>query len=148
MQVILMEDVKSLGKKGQLVEVSDGYGTNFLLPKKKAILATKSNLNEFKQKEKAEEHRKELEYQAAQELAEKLKQIELKIPAKMGDNGKLFGSVTNKEIASEIEKQHGIKIDKKKIVLEDTIKNIGAHKITVKLHSKVAAKLNVQIVEV
>lgn len=148
MQVILNQDVKSVGKKGELVEVSDGYGTNFLLPRKLAILATKANINELKLKEQSEEHKKELEFKSAQELGEKLKETNIKIPAKIGDNGKLFGSVTNKEIAIELEKQYNIKIDKKKIILEDSIKTIGTHTITVKLHPKVTSKINVQIVEV
>lgn len=147
MQVILIEDVKSLGKKGQLVEVSDGYATNFLLPKKKACLATKSNINELKQKEKSEERKKEEELKSAQQLSEKLKQTNIKIAAKMGDNGKLFGSVTNKEIAAELEKQYGIKIDKKKIVVDDVIKNLGTHNVVIKLHPKVTAQVSVQIVE-
>lgn len=147
MQVILLEDVKSLGKKGQLVEVSDGYGTNFLLPKKKAISATKSNVNELKLKEKSEEHKREMELQAAQELGEKLKNINIKIAAKLGDNGKLFGSITNKEIANELEKQYNIKVDKKKIVLDDTIKSLGSYKVNVKLHSKVTSQLKIEIVE-
>lgn len=147
MQVILIEDVKSLGKKGQLVEVSDGYATNFLLPKKKACVATKSNINELKQKEKSEERKKEEELKSAQQLAEQLKQTSIKIAAKMGDNGKLFGSVTNKEIAAELEKQYAIKIDKKKIVVDDVIKNLGTHNVVIKLHPKVTAQVSVQIVE-
>lgn len=147
MQVILIEDVKSLGKKGQLVEVSDGYATNFLLPKKKACVATKSNINELKQKEKSEERKKEEELKLAQQLSEKLKQTNIKIAAKMGDNGKLFGSVTNKEIAVELEKQYAIKIDKKKIVVDDVIKNLGTHTVVIKLHPKVTAQVSVQIVE-
>lgn len=147
MQVILIEDVKSLGKKGQLVEVSDGYATNFLLPKKKACVATKSNINELKQKEKSEERKKEEELKSAQQLGEQLKQTSIKIAAKMGDNGKLFGSVTNKEIAAELEKQYGIKIDKKKIVVDDVIKNLGTHNVVIKLHPKVTAQVSVQIVE-
>ncbi len=147
MQVILMEDVKSLGKKGQLVNVSDGYANNFLLPKKKACLATKSNINELNLKEKAEERKKEEELKSAQKLCEKLNQTNIKIVANIGDNGKLFGSITNKEIASELEKQYNIKIDKKKIILNDVIKNLGTHKVSIKLHPKVTAEINVQIVE-
>jgi len=147
MQVILMEDVKSLGKKGQLVNVSDGYANNFLLPKKKACLATKSNINELNLKEKAEERKKDEELKSAQKLCEKLNQINIKIVANIGDNGKLFGSITNKEIASELEKQYDVKIDKKKIILNDVIKNLGNHKVSIKLHPKVTAEINVQIVE-
>lgn len=147
MKVILTQDVKSVGKKGQLVEVSEGYGTNFLLPKKLAIPATKSNINELKNKESAEEHRKEVEYQNAQELAEKLKSSDVKIYAKLGENGKLFGSITNKEISAEIEKQHNIKLDKKKIVLDESIKTLGVHTVVIKLHPKVSVKVNVQILE-
>lgn len=147
MQVILTEDVKSLGKKGQLVDVSDGYATNFLLPKKLAVIANKTNINELKLKEKSEQHKKELELQAAKELAEKINKLEIKVSAKLGDNGKLFGSVTNKEISNELQKQLDIKIDKKKIILEDSIKTLGAHSVTIKLHPKVSAQLKVQIVE-
>lgn len=147
MQVILTQDVKSVGKKGQLVEVSEGYGTNFLLPKKLAMIATKSNMNELKLKEESEAHKKEVELQQAQQLGEKLKQTTVEIKAKLGENGKLFGSITNKEIALELEKQYAIKIDKKKIVLEDSIKTLGAHEVTVKLHTKVTVKLTVKISE-
>jgi large subunit ribosomal protein L9 len=147
MQVILIQDVKSVGKKGQLVEVSEGYGTNFLLPKKLAMIATKSNMNELKLKEESEAHKKEVELLQAQQLGEKLTATTVEIKAKLGENGKLFGSITNKEIALELEKQYAIKIDKKKIVLEDPIKTLGTHEVVVKLHAKVAVKLNVKISE-
>lgn len=147
MKVILTQDVKSVGKKGQMVEVSEGYGTNFLLPRKLAIPATKTNVNELKNKEASEEHKKEVELQNAQELSEKLKSLEIKISAKIGDNGKLFGSITNKEIASEIEKQYNIKLDKKKIVLDEAIKTLGVHSVVIKLHPKVSVKINVHILE-
>ncbi len=144
MKVILTQDVKSVGKKGQMVEVSEGYGTNFLLPRKLAIPATKTNVNELKNKEASEEHKKEVELQ---ELSEKLKSLKIKISAKIGDNGKLFGSITNKEIASEIEKQYNIKLDKKKIVLDEAIKTLGVHSVVIKLHPKVSVKINVHILE-
>jgi large subunit ribosomal protein L9 len=147
MQVILTQDVKSVGKKGQLVEVSEGYGTNFLLPKKLAMIATKSNINELKLKEESEAHKREVELLQAQELGEKLKATTVEIKAKLGENGKLFGSITNKEIGLELEKQYAIKIDKKKIVLEDSIKTLGVHGVVIKLHAKVAVKLNVKISE-
>lgn len=147
MKVILLQDVKSVGKKGQTVNVSDGYAHNFLFAKKLAIEANKSNLNELALKQKSEERRKEQEYQEAKELGEKLEKQTVKVGVKTGEGGKLFGSVTNKEIAAALEKETGIKIDKKKIVLNDQIKMIGKRTVQVKLHPKVTASLSVEIVE-
>lgn len=147
MKVILLQDVKSVGKKGQTVNVSDGYAHNFLFAKKLAIEANKSNLNELALKQKSEERRKEQEYQEAKELGEKLEKQTVKVGVKTGEGGKLFGSVTNKEIAAALEKETGIKIDKKKIVLNDQIKMVGKRTVQVKLHPKVTASLSVEIVE-
>lgn len=147
MKVILLQDVKSVGKKGQTVNVSDGYAHNFLFAKKLALEANKSNLNELALKQKAEERRKEQEYREAKELGEKLEKQTVKVGVKTGEGGKLFGSVTNKEIAAALEKETGIKIDKKKIVLNDQIKMVGKRTVQVKLHPKVTASLSVEIVE-
>lgn len=147
MKVILLEDVKSVGKKGQVVNASEGYAKNFLFPKKLAVEANNSNMNELNLKNKAEERRKAQELEDAKALAEKLEKIVVKIPVKTGEGGKLFGSVTNKEIAAAIEKNEGLKVDKKKIVLNDQIKNIGKKTVQVKLHAKVTADLTVEIVE-
>ena len=124
MKVILLEDVKSVGKKGQVVNASEGYAKNFLFPKKLAVEANNVNMNELNLKNKAEERRKAQELEDAKDLAEKLEKIVVKIPVKTGEGGKLFGSVTNKEIAQAIEKNEGLKVDKKKIVLNDQIKMI------------------------
>ncbi len=147
MKVILLQDVKSVGKKGQTVNVSDGYAQNFLFPKKLAIEANKSNLNELQLKQKSEERKKEQELADAKALCEKLEKVVVKIPVKIGEGGKLFGSVTNKEIAAALEKDTGLKVDKKKIVLNDQIKMIGKKTVQVKLHAKVTAELSIEIVE-
>ncbi len=147
MKVILLEDVKGTGKKGQIVNASDGYANNFLFPKKLAVAATNDNLNSIKLQKKAEDKRKAEELAAAKELAEKLTNKDIKISVKTGDNGKLFGSVTNKEIAAAIEQQTGLVIDKKKIVLNDQIKMVGTRHVNVKLHPEVTAEVKVIISE-
>lgn len=147
MKVILLEDIKGVGKKGQLLNASDGHARNYLIPKKLAVEATKGNLNELEKKEKSELAKKQKEKEEAIELGKQLEQKPIKIHVKTGENGKLFGSVTNKEIAQALEEQTGIKIDKKKIILEETIKNIGTKTIEVKLHPNVTSKLNVEIIE-
>ncbi len=144
MKVILIEDVKGTGKKGQIVNASDGYANNFLFPKKLALAATNENMNNLKQKQKAEERRKAEELAAAKEIAEQLLKHEIKISVKTGENGKLFGSVTNKEIAAAIEEQTGIVIDKKKIS-NDQIKTVGEKQVSVKLHTEVTANIKVII---
>ncbi len=147
MKVILLEDVKGTGKKGQIVNASDGYANNFLFPKKLAVAATNDNLNSIKLQKKAEDKRKAEELAAAKELAEKLTNKDIKISVKTGDNGKLFGSVTNKEIAAAIEQQTGLVIDKKKIVLNDQIKMVGTRHVNIKLHPEVTAEVKVIISE-
>ena len=147
MKVILLEDVKSIGKKGQLVNASEGYAKNFLFPKKLAVEATKANMNELELKKKAEDKRKQQEVEEARALAKQIEDLSIKIAVKTGENGKLFGSVTNKEIAAALEEQTGLKIDKKKIVLNDAIKMVGQRHVSVKLHPKVTAELAVEIVE-
>ncbi|MCJ7856405.1 50S ribosomal protein L9 [Lachnospiraceae bacterium NSJ-143] len=147
MKVILLEDVKGTGKKGQLVNASDGYANNFLLPKKLAVAATNENINSLKLQKKAEEKKKAEELAAAKELAQKLEKTDVKIAVKSGDNGKLFGSVTNKEIAAAIEAQTGLVIDKKKIVLNDQIKMVGTRHVNVKLHPEVTVEVKVIISE-
>ena len=147
MIVILNRDVKGTGKKGQIVNASDGYANNFLFPKKLAVAATNDNLNSIKLQKKAEEKRKAEELAAAKELAEKLTNKDIKISVKTGDNGKLFGSVTNKEIAAAIEQQTGLVIDKKKIVLNDQIKMVGTRHVNIKLHPEVTAEVKVIISE-
>ena len=147
MKVILLEDVKSVGEKGELVNTSDGYAKNFLFPKKLAVEATKSNLNEFELKQKAEAKRKKEELEQAQKMAKELEDKIVTVKVKTGENGKLFGSVTNKEVAEEIVKQTGLKIDKKKVSIGDPIKMVGERTAVIKLHPKVAAEITIKIVE-
>lgn len=147
MKVILLEDIKGVGKKDQIVNASDGYARNFLFAKNKALEATPNNLKQLEHKKKAEEAKKAEEYAKAKELGDKLNEITVTVSVKTGNNGKLFGAVTNKEIAAALKAQHNIDVDKKKIVVEDSIKAIGEKTVDVKLHSKVTAKLTVKIVE-
>ena len=147
MKMILLQDVKSVGKKGDLINASEGYAKNFLLPRKLAVEATKSNLNDYELKQKAEAKRKQEELEKAQATAKELEDKVVTIKVKTGGNGKLFGSVTNKEVAEEIVKQTKLDIDKKKIVLNDPIKAIGSFEVAVKLHKEVTAKLAVKVVE-
>ncbi len=144
MQVILNQDVKGQGKKGQMVNVSDGYARNFLLPRGLAKEATKSNINVMKGKAESLEYKIKTETEEAKNTAEKMKEIEVVIKAKAGDNGKLFGSITSKDVAEELKMQHHIKIDKKKIVMND-IKTLGVAEVTVKLYTGVTGTLKVNV---
>ncbi|MBO5454704.1 MAG: 50S ribosomal protein L9 [Clostridia bacterium] len=146
MKVILLADVKGQGKKGEMVNVSDGYARNFLFPKKLAVEATNSAINDLKGKNESMAFKKETEIANAKELQEKLKGIEVVITAKAGSNGKLFGSVTNKDIAEALTAQHHIKLDKRKFDTED-LKNVGTVEVTVKLYPDIAGKLKVTIKE-
>ncbi len=147
MKVILLEDVKNVGKKGELVNASDGYAKNFLFPKKLAVEATKSNLNDFELKQKAEAKRKKEELEQAQNMAKELENKTVTVKVKTGENGKLFGSVTNKEVAEEIVKQTGMEIDKKKVSIGYPIKMVGERTAVIKLHPKVSAEITIKIVE-
>ena len=145
MKVILLQDVKGTGKQGQLAEVSPGHARNFLLPRKLAIEATSANLAELEKKQKYEEVKRVREVEKSTELTKKLEGLLIRIEAKVGENGRLFGSVTNKEISEALEAQTGISIDKRRIVLDEPIKTIGEKTVEVKLHSHVSAKLKVEI---
>ncbi|ABN53459.1 MAG TPA: 50S ribosomal protein L9 [Hungateiclostridium thermocellum] len=145
MKVILKEDVKGLGKKESLVEVSDGYARNFLIPKGLAVEATAANINIMQTKKEAEKNRKERELAQAKELAEKLKGIVVTLKAKAGENGKLFGSMTSKDVSDYLKKQHNLDIDKKKISLPESMKSLGTYEAEVKLYPGVSAKLTVKI---
>lgn len=147
MKVILLEDVKSLGKKGEIVEVNDGYARNFLLKTKKGVEATGKNLNDLKlQKANADKVAQE-NLAAAQELGKKLEAGKVEVAIKTGEGGKVFGSVSSKEISAAVEKQMGLKVDKKKIQLKEQIKTLGTHNVPVKLHAKVTAELKVVVKE-
>ncbi len=147
MKVILLQDVKGQGKKGQLIDVSDGYARNFLLPKKLAQEATADNINTMKMNDKALQEKRQKEREEALALSKVLKDMTLTVTAKGGGAGRLFGSVTNAEIADALEKNHKIKLDKRKIVLDDPIKNTGLYTVRCKLGYEVVAELKVDIKE-
>ena len=146
MEIVLLEDVKALGKKGQIVTVNDGYARNFILPKKLGVEATSKNLNDLKLK-KANDAKLAAEIlAAAKELAAKLDESKVTLSIKAGEGGRAFGSVSNKEISKAITDQLGLEIDKKKIVLNDPIKSIGSFEVPIKLHKDVTARLAVKVV--
>ena len=147
MKVILQQDVRGQGKKGQLVDVSDGYARNFLLPKKLAVIATAENLNTMKQQEKARKAQQAAEKAEAEALSKKLEGLMVKIPAKAGEGGRLFGAVTAKEISEALSAQHGVDIAKTKLVLEEPIKACGGYQIKAKLGYEVVGTVNVRVVE-
>lgn len=145
MKVVLLKDVKGTGKKGEIKEVADGYGKNFLIKNGYAVIATANAVNEnIRQKEAAAYH-KEMEKQEAVKLGEKLKGVTIKIAIKCGENGKAFGSITSKEIAENLKAQ-GLEVDKRKIELSEPIKAIGSYQILVKLHPEVSTKISVEII--
>lgn len=147
MKVILLEDVKSLGKKGEIVNVNDGYARNFILPKKLGLEATNRNLNDLKLKRANEEKVAQQQLEEAQALAAKLEAGKVKVGIKTGEGGRTFGSVSSKEIAAAAKEQLGYDIDKKKIQLKEVLKTLGTHEVPVKLHTKVTAKLKVEVVQ-
>ena len=147
MEVVLLEDVKALGKKGQIVKVNDGYARNFILPKKLGIEATSKNLNDLKlQKSNADKIAAE-QLQAAKDLAADLAEKSITLSIKAGEGGKAFGSVSSKEITKAIQDQLGMEIDKKKLVLPEPLKTFGTHEVPIKLHRDVTGKLAVKVVE-
>ena len=145
MQVILLQDVKGIGKKGQVINASDGHARNFLLPRKLAAEATKSNMAQLEAQQKQAEHKLSQEVEAAQKIADKLKEAKIKLPVKVGEGGKMFGSISNKEVAEAILSQSNITIDKKKIVLQP-VKTVGEHTATIKLHAQVSVPLTFELV--
>ncbi len=145
MKVILMEDVKGTGKKGEMVNVKDGYARNFLIPKGLAVEATPENINIMKAKKEAENIKKEKEMAKARELAEKLNSITVVIRTKAGENGKLFGSITSKDISDKLKSDYKIDIDKKKFNMPEPIKSLGTCVVEVKLYPEISAKLNVKV---
>lgn len=147
MKIVLLQDVKDLGKKGELVNASDGYARNFLFPRKLAVEATTGKLKEIEDKKSAEKNRKEKELSAAKELADKLSKLEISFKTKAGENGKLFGSITGKDVAEVIKAQHKIDVDKKKVVLHEVIKALGTYQVEIKIYPEVSAKINVKVVE-
>ncbi|MDD6483213.1 MAG: 50S ribosomal protein L9 [Clostridiales bacterium] len=148
MQVILTQDVKGQGKKGQMVKVSDGYARNYLLPKGLAKEATKSNINVMKGKAESLEYKIKTEKEEAQAIVEKMKEITVKLSAKAGANGKLFGSITSKDVSEALTMQHHIKLDKKKFVMPDGIKTLGTTEVEVKVYTGISGKLKVEVEQI
>ena len=147
MKVILTQDVKAQGKKGDLINVSDGYARNFLFPKGLAIEANKQALNELEGKKGAEAYRRNLEEEKARNIAERMKEITVKMSAKAGSGGKLFGSITSKDVAEALKAQFKIDIDKRKIELKDGIKTCGTTEVPVKLYTGISGSFKVEVTE-
>ena len=145
MKVILKENIKSIGKKDEIINVSDGYARNYLFTKNLAIEATKENLAKLQGKKDAEVYKKSVEMEEAKKVAEKLKKIRLQFKVKTGENGKVFGGVSTKEIAEKLEKEYEIKVDKKKIELKEAIKTLGITKVEIKLFEGVMGDVNIEL---
>ena len=147
MKVILLEDVKSLGKKGDLVEVSAGYARNFILPKKKGVEASSKNINDLKLQKAHKDKVAAEQLEAARNLRTEIEKKELALSIKVGENGKAFGAISSKELAQAVKDQFGLMVDKKKIVIDEPIKALGDHEVKIKLHPKVTAALKVKVSE-
>jgi len=145
MKVILNENIKGVGKKDEVINASDGYARNYLFPKKLAVEANTANMSKLKAKQNSMDHKKEMEVNEAKKIAKSIEDITLEIKVKTGDNGKIFGGVTSKEIAESLKKQYNINIDKKKIDLKVTIKETGSKKIDIKLFEGIIAKLKLNV---
>lgn len=146
MKVILLDNIKGVGKKDEIINASDGYARNFLFPKKIAVEANSENMSKLKSKQESNQFRKSQEKQAAEELKNKLSKILLKIKVRAGENGKIFGGVTAKEISENLKKQYNIDVDKKKIILSDTIKTLGVFMVEAKLYEGVVGTIKVDVI--
>lgn len=145
MKVILLKDIKGTGKKDQIIEASDGFARNYLFPRKLAVEASASNLNAIENAKSAQSHRKEVERQEAQELAKKMGDMVVEIAVRAGENGRLYGKVTNQEVADALKAKYGMDIDKRKITV-DTVKNVGETEAVIKLYPEISAKIKLNIV--
>lgn len=145
MKVILKADIKGIGKKDEVVNASDGYARNYLFPKNLALEANTENMAKLKTKNDANQYRKDIEKDAAMAIADKFKKIELKVFVKVGENGKVFGGISSKDIADKLDKEYKIKIDKKKIELKETIKSLGTNIVDIKLYEGVVGKLKITV---
>lgn len=145
MQVVLLKDVAKLGAKGDIVNVTEGYARNFLYPRNLASPASEGKLKEISNQRQAQAEKKQKQEEEAKALAAKVSELTVVLKAKVGEGGRLFGAISNKDIADGLKKQHGYDIDKKKIVLKEPIKNLGTHKITIKIHPVAQAEINVQV---
>ena len=146
MKVILLDNIKGVGKKDEIINASDGYARNFLFPKKLAVEANNENMSKLKAKKQSEQYKKDVNKENAEKIAKKLDDITLTIKVKAGENGEIFGGVTSKEISEELKKQYKIDIDKKKIILNENIKNLGSFDISMKLFEGVTGKLKVKVI--
>ncbi|MBA4494088.1 50S ribosomal protein L9 [Paenactinomyces guangxiensis] len=147
MKVIFLQDVKGTGKKGEVKEVAEGYARNYLIPRKLAVQATEGNMNTLKEQQRRDKKRKAEELENAKKLGDKLSEITLTLTAKSGEGGRVFGSITSKQISQELKKKFQLNVDKKKIQLEEPIRTLGVTRVPVKLHPEVTATLSVQVVE-
>lgn len=147
MKVILLKDVKGLGKEGDLVNAKDGYARNFLFPKNLAIEATPGNKKKWEEKRKLEEARKKKEFQEAMKLKERIETLNVELKGKAGEGGRLFGSITSSDISDALMEQHKIEIDRRKIELKDNIKSLGTTEVEVKVYPEVSARLKVKVIE-
>jgi len=147
MKVILLKDVKGQGKKGEVKNVSEGYANNFLFPQQLAVPANDSSMKVLDNQKKAEQRKKDEEKAAAVELGKKLEALTVQLKAKSGKDGRLFGAITSKQVAEELEKQQKLRVDKRKIVMEDSIRTLGVTEVAVKLHPEVTSKLKVHVTE-
>ncbi len=147
MKVILQQEIKKIGIKGQILEVSEGYARNFLFPKKLAIVATDANIHVAKQQQAAAQRKEQRGIDEAKVMASQLNKVEVVIPVKLGEGGKMFGSVTSKDIAEALKAAHGVDLDKRKIELKEAIKCIGEYAVSIKIHSEVDATITVKVKE-
>ena len=147
MKVILQKDVKNVGKAGEIVEVSEGYGRNFLLPRKLAVPATAANVNEAKQKAGSAAHRKAQEADESKLMAAQIAKVEVTIPVRVGDGGKLFGSVTGKDVAEALNREHGITVEKRKIALSTEVTGVGEYEAVIRVHPEMTSTIKVHVTE-
>ena len=147
MKVILLDNIKGVGKKDEVINASDGYARNFLFPKKLAVEANAENMSKLKNKQDSQQHKRDVEKEKAEDIAKKMNDIVVVVKGKAGDNGRIFGGVTSKEISENLKQQFKIDVDKKKIILNETIKNLGTFNISVKLFEGVTGDLKVKVVE-
>lgn len=147
MKVILLKDIKGTGKKGEVKEVSDGYARNFLLSKKMAVVADSTNIKELNEKNKSKELKSQKEYEEAIELGNKMENMSVTIYSKAGEGGRLFGSITSKDISEQLKKKHEIEVDKRKISLDEPIRTLGSRFVEIKIHQKVTTKIKVDVRE-
>lgn len=147
MKVILLKDVKGTGKKGEIKEVSDGYARNFLLKKKFAVEASNTNVKELDEKKKSQERKETIAFEEAVLMGKQMEEVNIEIFSKAGDGGRLFGSITSKEIAEQLKSQKGIEVDKRKISLDEPIRTLGSRFVEIKIHPKVTTKIRVDVKE-